>query len=65
MIGCNTLGGAAVPSIEIGYLSSPSSGDLKITFVEILPTNNGRKETSIVTSLSAGILILYGLIVKS
>ena len=59
-IGCNTFGGAAVPSIEIGYLSSPSSGDLIITLVLIFPTRRGLNETSIVTSLSAGILNSLG-----
>ena len=48
----------------IGYLSSPNSVDFIVTLVFIFPTIKGLKEQSIVTSLSAGILITSGDIVK-
>ena len=48
----------------IGYLSSPNSVDFIVTLVLIFPTIKGRKEQSIVTSLSAGIVITSGDIVK-
>ena len=38
-IGCNVWGGAAIPSILIGYLSSPNSPDFIVKMNECLDNN--------------------------